>query len=155
MYYVYIQKDKCTSLQLYMEKCVFIGYSSGYKGWLFYNPTTKKIIISECAEFDEHDFPGLSKSKTSLPLVDLQPKSALEQDSVDFPVPDDAEEDQSPSSTLTKSIPSLSPSASSNCSASPVSSHAPVESLFVFLIFLIFNSTTCIAVYSKQSTRHN
>src|ERR1700738_5690189 len=39
-----------------MEKCVFIGYPDGYKGWKFYNPTTKKIIISECAEFDERYF---------------------------------------------------------------------------------------------------
>jgi hypothetical protein len=57
--YVYVQKDKRKSLQPHMEKCVFIGYPAGYKGWLFYNPTTKKTIISERAEFDERYFPGL------------------------------------------------------------------------------------------------
>jgi hypothetical protein len=36
-----------------MEKCVFIGYPEGYKGWKFYNPVTKKVIISERADFDE------------------------------------------------------------------------------------------------------
>jgi len=36
-----------------MEKCVFIGYPQGYKGWKCYNPTTKKVVISERADFDE------------------------------------------------------------------------------------------------------
>ena len=40
-----------------MEKCVFIGYPQGYKGWKFYNPTTKKVVISERADFDERYFP--------------------------------------------------------------------------------------------------
>ena len=33
---------------------MFIGYSDGYKGWKFYNLTTKHTIVSECADFDEH-----------------------------------------------------------------------------------------------------
>jgi hypothetical protein len=78
--YVYIQKDKRKSLQPHMEKCVFIGYPAGYKGWLFYNPTTKKTIISEWAEFDEHYFPGLrapphpAPPPAPLPFVDLTVK---------------------------------------------------------------------------------
>jgi hypothetical protein len=47
-----------------MEKCVFIGYPQGYKGWKFYNPTTKKTVICERADFDERYFP-LSKRPTS------------------------------------------------------------------------------------------
>ena len=39
-----------------MEKCVFIGYPQGYKGWKFYNPVTKKVVISERADFDERYF---------------------------------------------------------------------------------------------------
>jgi hypothetical protein len=35
------------------EKCIFIGYPEGYKGWKFYNPETKKVVISERADFDE------------------------------------------------------------------------------------------------------
>ncbi|OJA17281.1 hypothetical protein AZE42_13176 [Rhizopogon vesiculosus] len=52
-----------------MEKCVFIGYPQGYKGWKFYNPTTKKTVISERANFDERHFP-LSKRPTepSIPV---------------------------------------------------------------------------------------
>ena len=42
-----------------MEKAVFIGYPTGYKGWKFYNPATQKVVISERAIFDEQHFPGL------------------------------------------------------------------------------------------------
>src|SRR6267378_6693571 len=53
--YVLIQRDKrpLGSLGSHTEKCVFIGYPQGYKGWKFYNPVTKKVIISERADFDE------------------------------------------------------------------------------------------------------
>ena len=36
-----------------MEKCIFIGYPEGYKGWKFYNPEIKKVVICERAEFNE------------------------------------------------------------------------------------------------------
>ena len=61
---MHIQKDKRAGLGSHMEKCVFIGYPQGYKGWKFYNPTTKKVVISERADFDERYFP-LSKRPTS------------------------------------------------------------------------------------------
>ena len=51
--YVHIQKGKRDALKLHYEKCVFIGYPDGYKGWKFYNPTTKCTIISERADFNE------------------------------------------------------------------------------------------------------
>ena len=62
--YVHIQKDKRDGLRSHMEKCVFIGYPQGYKGWKFSNPTTKKVVISERADFDERYFP-MSKHPTS------------------------------------------------------------------------------------------
>ena len=31
--YVHIQEDKCSTLHPHYEKCVFIGYQDGYKGW--------------------------------------------------------------------------------------------------------------------------
>ena len=52
--YVHVQKDKCPALHPHYEKCVFIRYPDGYKGWKFYNPTTKRTVISEHADFDEH-----------------------------------------------------------------------------------------------------
>jgi hypothetical protein len=36
-----------------MEKCIFIGYPEGFKGLKLSNPQTKKVIISERADFDE------------------------------------------------------------------------------------------------------
>jgi hypothetical protein len=53
-----------------MEKCVLIGYPQGYKGWKFYNPTTKKTVICERADFDERYFP-LSKHPTSASFAHL------------------------------------------------------------------------------------
>jgi len=51
--YVHIQRDKRSKFDSHMEKCVFVGYPDGYKGWKFYNPETRKVIISERADFDE------------------------------------------------------------------------------------------------------
>ena len=65
--YVHIQKDKRSSLGPHMEKCIFIGYPPGYKGWKFYNPLTKKTIISERAEFDGRIFPGLKMLNIPFP----------------------------------------------------------------------------------------
>lgn len=58
--YVNIQKDKRRGLQSHVEKCIFVRYPSGVKGWLFYNWVTKKFIISNAATFDERIFPGLA-----------------------------------------------------------------------------------------------
>jgi GAG-pre-integrase domain len=51
--HVHIQKDKRTGIGSHMEKCIFVGYPQGYKGWTFYNPTTKQTIISEQAELNK------------------------------------------------------------------------------------------------------
>ena len=50
-----------------MEKCVFIGYPAGYKGWKFYNPGNKKVVISKRADFDEHYFMLQRNSEPHLP----------------------------------------------------------------------------------------
>jgi transposase InsO family protein len=75
--YVFVQKDQRSSFQPHYQKCVFIGYPDGYKGWKFYNPTTKKVVISERAEFDERYFPGLSRSLGHIPLDVLLPDPPL------------------------------------------------------------------------------
>jgi len=51
--YVHVQRDKRDKLGSHMEKCIFIGYPEGYKGWKFYNPETNSCVISERADFDE------------------------------------------------------------------------------------------------------
>ena len=70
--YVFIQQNKRKSLQPHMEKCIFVGYPTGYKGWLFYNLSTKKTIISERAVFDERSFPGLKQTGS----INLWPENA-------------------------------------------------------------------------------
>jgi hypothetical protein len=78
--YVHIQKDKRVGLSPHMEKCIFIGYPPGYKGWKFYNPVTKKIIISERADFDERCFPGLKMANMpSEPTVQYPPHPLMEE----------------------------------------------------------------------------
>jgi transposase InsO family protein len=67
--YVLIQRDKrpLGSLGAHMEKCIFIGYPQGYKGWKFYNPETRKAVISERADFDERFFMLQRHSAPQLP----------------------------------------------------------------------------------------
>jgi hypothetical protein len=67
--YVLIQEDKrpLGSLGSHMEKCIFIGYPQGYKAWKFYKPETKKVIISERADFDEQFFINKRHSLPQLP----------------------------------------------------------------------------------------
>ena len=69
--YVHVKKDKRSQLASHTEKCVFIGYPSNYKAWLFWNPVTKKEVVSNSAEFDERFFPG-----TSTKPIDWQVPSA-------------------------------------------------------------------------------
>jgi hypothetical protein len=121
--YVHIQKDKRKQFEPRMQKCVFIGYPEGYKGWKFYNPRTRKMIISERAEFDERYFPGLKQlgNPSDYPsFVDLhEPSPALTysrnpvvqlldyggDDDNNNPVPDIL---QLPPSTPSQSLPSSS-----------------------------------------------
>jgi len=56
---------------------VFVGYPSDYKGWKFYNPSSKKYIISERVEFDECVFPGLSKYTATSPVDLTTPDTVL------------------------------------------------------------------------------
>lgn len=65
--YVLVDKKKRKGLASHTEKCIFIGYPAEKKGWVFYNPETRKIIINNVAQFDERYFPALSKSNPCLP----------------------------------------------------------------------------------------
>ena len=108
--YVHIQKDRRTGIGSHMEKCIFIGYPEGFKAWRFYNPITKRIIISECAEFDERYFPGLKhawnlpKVNPALPLIisEYQTPTQIAQDH-------DEEDSESRPSTMPSPTPSQSP----------------------------------------------
>lgn len=72
--YVHVKKDKRSGFSPHMEKAIFVGYPIQYKGWEFFNPVTKKFILSDCADFDERVFPGLS---TCLPEPPAFPPSTI------------------------------------------------------------------------------
>ena len=59
--------DHLAAFGSHMEKCIFIGYSDGYKAWKFYCPESKKVIISERADFDEHFFINQRHSTPHIP----------------------------------------------------------------------------------------
>src|SRR6201999_2447425 len=65
--FVHIQRNKQAKLDSHMLPAVFIGYPDGYKGWKFWDPVSKRTIISERAEFDEFSFPLSKKPLTSPP----------------------------------------------------------------------------------------
>ena len=86
--YVLVQKDKrpLGSLGSHMEKCVFIGYPAGYKAWKFYCPESKKVLISERADFDERHFINQRHSTPQIPPP--RPESLLEPSPPSIHLPD-------------------------------------------------------------------
>ncbi|OJA20713.1 hypothetical protein AZE42_13717 [Rhizopogon vesiculosus] len=78
--------------------CVFIGYPQGYKGWKFYNPTSKKTVIAERADFDERYFP-LSKCPSSPSVVLLNPAAETTPAVIAPPIPRQSTSAPKPSST--------------------------------------------------------
>ena len=76
---------------------VYFHYPDGYKGWKFYNPKTKKVMISERADFDErYTFGKISESEEigeNTPIQDYTPG----------PVVADNEDEQEPI-TITSAV---------------------------------------------------
>src|SRR5258707_6941900 len=68
--YVHVQRDQRQSLEPHMCKLVFIGYPTGYKGWKFWDLTSKCSIICERADFDERYFPA-RKDASPIPIPSL------------------------------------------------------------------------------------
>ena len=64
-----------------MNKCVFIGYPPGYKGWKFYNPETHRVVISEQADFNEwYTYDGELLEPPKDNSVDLSPIKSDDED---------------------------------------------------------------------------
>ena len=59
--YAHVQKKEQTAFSSHTQKCIFIGFEDGVKGWKLYDPTAQKVIISRDVIFNESFFPGLSK----------------------------------------------------------------------------------------------
>src|SRR6185369_1893658 len=90
--YVHIQRDKRDKLGSHMEKCIFIGYPDGIKGWKFYNPTTHKVVISERADFDErYTYKSFGTTLVDIPDTSWQARESTPAISLDS---EDSEEDK-------------------------------------------------------------
>src|SRR3981189_3217648 len=73
--YVHVQRDQRNSLGPHVQKCAFIGYPAGYKGWKFWDLTSRNSLISETADFDERYFPA-RKDATPIPMPSLTPPAS-------------------------------------------------------------------------------
>ena len=97
--YVHIQKDKREKLGWHSEKCIFIGYPTGTKGWRFWNPGTKKVVISERADFDERytykSWKSVKDQKQIKAIVPKEPDNSQIQLGPTLPDDDDSDSDDS------------------------------------------------------------
>jgi len=64
--YVLVHKGKRKALEAHSKKCIFVGYPEGVKAWQFWDPESKRFIISSHAVFDERYFPGNSTTAINL-----------------------------------------------------------------------------------------
>jgi hypothetical protein len=51
--YVHVPKENMRKLDMKAEKCIFIGYKDGLKGYKLWNPETKKVVYSRNVVFRE------------------------------------------------------------------------------------------------------
>jgi hypothetical protein len=51
--YVHVSKENRSKLDKKVEKCIFIGYKYGLKGYKIWNPETKKVVYSRDVVFRE------------------------------------------------------------------------------------------------------
>jgi hypothetical protein len=51
--YVHVPKENRSKLDKKVEKCIFIGYKDGVKGYNLWNPETKKTVYSRDVVFRE------------------------------------------------------------------------------------------------------
>ena len=52
--------------------CLFIGYSRGTKGSLFYNPRDQKVIVSTNARYLEEDYMMDHKPRSRVVIEELK-----------------------------------------------------------------------------------
>jgi len=51
--YVHVASDERSKLDAKSKKCIFLDYKKGVKGYKFWDPVDKKVVISIDAVFDE------------------------------------------------------------------------------------------------------
>ncbi|TFY52466.1 hypothetical protein EVJ58_g10003 [Rhodofomes roseus] len=92
--YVHVQKEqRAGKLDKKAVEMIFVGYELGSKGYRFWNPATRSIVVSRDVTFDEETFPAhkdLGNNPKSLDKpFDEPPEDANSEDSdsEDLPIP--------------------------------------------------------------------
>ena len=87
--YVHVPKEKRTKLDIKSEKCIFIGYKDGLKGYKLWNPVTWKVVYSRDVVFREvkdvikHEVQPKEPEKIEFELKEEEPDSTAEEESED------------------------------------------------------------------------
>ena len=75
--FVHISNDERSKLVPKSKKCVFVGYSKGVKGFKFWDPISKKMVINKDAVFEKQSM--LPKIvDTTMPVSDRASLNSME-----------------------------------------------------------------------------
>ena len=87
--YVHVPKEKRTKLDSKYEKCIFIGYKDGLKGYKLWNPVTWKVVYSQDMVFSEvkyvskHEVQPKEPKRIEFELKEEELDSTAEEESED------------------------------------------------------------------------
>eukprot|EP00253_Pinus_taeda_P023270 PITA_23270 len=87
--YVHVPKEKLTKLDSKSEKCIFIGYKDGLKGYKLWNPVTRNVVYSRDVVFREvkdvikHEVQPKELMKIEFELKEEESDSVAEEESED------------------------------------------------------------------------
>ena len=85
--YVHVPKEKQTKLDIKSEKCIFIGYKDGLKGYKLWNLVTRKVVYSQDVVFREvkdvikHEVQPKEPVKMEFELKEEESNSVAEEES--------------------------------------------------------------------------
>jgi hypothetical protein len=106
--YVHVPKENRSKLDNKAEKCIFIGYKDGVKGYKLWNPETKKIVYSrdvvfrEVKDVSKQEFPPMQDEpeKIELELDNAKSESSKEEEAEEA----EAEEEEPHTPLLRRSV---------------------------------------------------
>lgn len=87
--YVHVPKEKQTKLDSKSEKCIFIGYKDGLKGYKLWNPVTRKVVynqdvvLREVKSIIKHEVQKREHQKIEFDLKEEESNSTTEEGSED------------------------------------------------------------------------
>jgi hypothetical protein len=110
--YVHVPKENRSKLDNKAEKCIFIGYKDGVKGYKLWNPETKKIVYSRDVVFREvkdvtkHEFSPTQDEpeKIELELDDAKSESSEEEEAEEAEEAEAEEEEEPHTPELRRSV---------------------------------------------------